>query len=343
MSYQPPLADMLFALRHQADIRSPIYPDLADGAAEAMLEEAARMAAGVLAPLDVIGDRHGATLRDGVVSTAPGWADAYRLWCESGWNGLSASPDEGGSGLPTLLQAACAEMWSSANMALGLCPLLTASAVALLEKHASPEIKARYLGALVAGTTTATMNLTEPQAGSDVGALRTKAHARGDGTYAVAGTKIYITYGDHDMTANIVHLVLARLPDAPAGNRGISLFLVPKVLEDGTRNDVRCAGLEHKLGIHGSPTCTMIYGDAGGAVGWLVGRENEGLACMFTMMNHARLNVALQGVGIAERATQLATAYAAWPQAGARHWQQRGQPPSSRTPTYAGCWQRCGR
>ena len=310
MSYRAPLADIMFALRHQTNIDSSLYPDLAEGTAEAMLAEAAKIAGAVLAPLNAVGDRRGASWHDGAVTTPPGWADAYRTWCDGGWNGVTASSDFGGLGLPILLEAACGEMWSAANMALSLCPLLTGSAIRLLEQHASADLKARYLAALVAGTTTATMNLTEPQAGSDVGALRTKAVAREDGTYAIAGTKIYITYGEHDMTDNIVHLVLARLPDAPPGNRGISLFLVPKVLDDGRRNDVRCAGIEHKLGIHGSPTCTMIYGDAGGATGWLVGRANEGLACMFTMMNHARLNVALQGVGIAERATQLAATFA---------------------------------
>ena len=310
MSYRAPLADILFALKHQTHIDASLYPDLADGAADAMLEEAGRMAEQVWAPLNTGGDRAGATWRDGVVTTSPGWANAYKTWCDGGWNGVTASADFGGMGLPYLFDAACAELWSASNMALGLCPLLTSSAISLLEKHASAELKARYLAKLVAGTFTATMNLTEPQAGSDVGALTTKAVARGDGTYAIAGTKIYITYGEHDMTENIVHLVLARLPGAPSGNRGISLFLVPKVLEDGRRNDVRCSAIEHKLGIHGSPTCTMIYGDDGGATGWLVGAENEGLGCMFTMMNHARLNVALQGVGVADRATQLATAYA---------------------------------
>ena len=232
-----------------------------------MLREAAKIAGAVLAPLNAVGDRRGASWHDGAVTTPPGWADAYRTWCEGGWNGVTAPPPFGGMGLPILFEAACSEMWSAANMALGLCPLLTGSAIRLLEKHACADLKARYLAALVAGTTTATMNLTEPQAGSDVGALRAKAVVREDGTYAITGTKIYITYGEHDMTDNIVHLVLARLPDAPPGNRGISLFLVPKLLEDGRRNDLRCAGLEHKLGIHGSPTCTMIYGDGGGATG----------------------------------------------------------------------------
>jgi butyryl-CoA dehydrogenase len=216
----------------------------------------------------------------------------------------------GGQGLPTLVSAPCIEMWNAAAMAFGLGPLLTMGAVEAVSHHGSEELKERYLAKLVSGEWTGTMNLTEPQAGSDLAALRSRAEPAGDGTYRITGTKIFITYGEHDLTDNIVHLVLARLPDAPHGTRGISLFLVPKVLPDGSLNDLRCAGIEHKLGIHGSPTCTMAFGDNGGAIGWLIGEENRGLACMFTMMNNARLSVGLQGVAIAERAYQDAIAYA---------------------------------
>jgi butyryl-CoA dehydrogenase len=218
--------------------------------------------------------------------------------------------DYGGQGLPTLLNSACVEMWNSASMAFGIGPVLTHGAIEALVSHGSEDLKSRYLEKLISGQWTATMNLTEPQAGSDLAALRSRAEPVGDGSYRITGQKIFITYGEHDLTDNIIHLVLARLPDAPQGTRGISLFLVPKFLADGTRNDLRCHSIEHKLGIHGSPTCTMIFGDHGGAVGWLVGEENRGLNCMFTMMNNARLAVGLQGVAIAERAYQQALTYA---------------------------------
>ena len=232
-----------------------------------------------------------------------------------GWNGLTAPEEFGGQGLPVALASACWEMWQAAAMAFGVGPMLTVGAIDAMVAHASDDLKQRYLRKLVSGEWMGTMQLTEPQAGSDVGALRTRAERAGDGGYRIIGQKIFITYGEHDLTGNIVHFVLARLADAPVGNRGISLFLVPQFLPDadgkpGERNDVRCHSVEHKLGIHASPTCTMIYGDNGGATGWLVGEENRGLACMFTMMNNARLNVGLQGVGIAERATQGAMAYA---------------------------------
>ena len=223
---------------------------------------------------------------------------------------MLAAPDHGGQGLPHLLAAACTEMWNGASLAFGLCPLLTAGGIEALAAHGSDALKGRYLEKLVSGEWTATMNLTEPQAGSDLSGLRTRAEPNGDGSYRITGAKIFITYGEHDLADNIVHLVLARLKDAPAGTRGISLFLVPKVLPDGSRNDLRCSGLEHKLGIHASPTCSMAFGDRGGATGWLIGEENRGLACMFTMMNSARLNVGLQGVGVAEAATQKALDYA---------------------------------
>jgi butyryl-CoA dehydrogenase len=244
------------------------------------------------------------------VTTAPGWKEAYAAWTEAGWNALPGPVEYGGQGLPTLLNSGCVEIWNSASAAFGIGPVLTMGGIEALAAHGSDDLKARYLEKLVSGEWTATMNLTESQAGSDLSALRSRAARAGDGTYRINGEKIYITYGEHDLTDNIVHLVLARLPDAPAGTRGLSLFLVPKVLPDGTRNDLRCAGIEHKLGIHASPTCTMVFGDHGGAVGWLIGEENRGLACMFTMMNNARLAVGLQGVAVAERATQAALAYA---------------------------------
>jgi acyl-CoA dehydrogenase len=314
MTYRAPVSDIVFTMRHVAGLdralADGLYPELGADLAQAILEEAGRFANDVIAPLNREGDRHGATLKDGVVTTAPGWKEAYRAWTEAGWNALPGPAEFGGQGLPTLLNSACVEMWNAAAMAFGIGPILTMGAIEALVRHGSEDLKSRYLENLISGRWTATMNLTEPQAGSDLAALRTRAEPAGDGTYRIAGQKIFITYGEHDLTDNIVHLVLARLPDAPAGTRGISLFLVPKILPDGTRNDVRCHSIEHKLGIHASPTCTMIFGDHGGAAGWLIGEENRGLACMFTMMNNARLAVGLQGVAIAERAYQQALAYA---------------------------------
>lgn len=314
MTYRAPVPDIVFTMRHVAGldraVADGVYGDLSADLAETILEEAGRFANDVIAPLNREGDRHGATFRDGVVTTAPGWKQAYKAWTEAGWNALPGPVEHGGQGLPTLLNSACVEMWNAASMAFGIGPVLTMGAIEALSTHATDDLKSRYLDKLVSGEWTATMNLTEPQAGSDLAALRSRAEPAGDGTYRITGQKIFITYGEHDLTDNIVHLVLARLPDAPAGTRGISLFLVPKFLADGTRNDVRCHSIEHKLGIHASPTCTMIFGDNGGAVGWLVGEENRGLACMFTMMNNARLAVGLQGVAIAERAYQQALSYA---------------------------------
>ena len=319
MTYRAPLSDMMFAMLHEAGLgrglAEGLYPDLEGGTLEATLGEAAKVAETLLAPLNRVGDKEGAKLDGDVVRTAPGWPAAYRQWREGGWNAVAAPADFGGLGLPVLVNAACSEMWNSANMAFSLCPLLSGGAIDALAAHGSEVLKTRYLEKVVSGEWTGTMNLTEPQAGSDLNALRSRAERQPDGTYRIFGSKIFITYGEHDMTENIVHLVLARLPDAPAGTRGISLFLVPKFLvdEDGTlgaRNDVHCVGLEHKLGIHASPTCTLAYGDHGGAIGYLIGEENKGLACMFTMMNNARLNVGIQGVAIAERATQQALAYA---------------------------------
>ncbi len=318
MSYRAPLGDILFALKQAAGedfCEGGLYADIAGGLAEATLAEAAKFAEAQLFPLDAIGDKVGARFSEGAVTTAPGWREAYKHWKEGGWNAIQASPEHGGSGLPALLNAACTEIWNSANMAFALCPLLGHGAIEALEAHAVPVLQETYLRKVVSGEWTATMNLTEPQAGSDLALLRTRAERAADGSYRLFGQKIFITYGEHDLAENIVHLVLARLPDAPPGTRGISLFLAPKFLPDEAgaftrRNDLRCAGIEHKLGIHGSPTCTMVYGDQQGAVAWLVGEENKGLACMFTMMNNARLAVGLQGVAIAERATQKALAYA---------------------------------
>ena len=319
MTYRAPVADMIFAMRTAAGmdegIKSGLYADLADGTAQSVLEEAAKFANERIAPLNRVGDKHGTPFKDGVVTTPPGWREVYHDWVAAGWNSLPTDAEHGGQGLPLLLQAACSEMWQAASMAFALNPMLTGAAIEALIAHGTPELRRLYLEKIVTGEWTGTMNLTEPQAGSDLAALRTKAAPVGDGSYRITGQKIYITYGEHDLTDNIVHLVLARLPDAPAGTRGISLFLVPKFLVDqdggiGARNDVRCASVEHKLGIHASPTCTMIYGDEGGALGWLVGEENKGLACMFTMMNNARLNVGIQGVSIADRAYQQALLFA---------------------------------
>jgi 3-(methylthio)propanoyl-CoA dehydrogenase len=316
--YAAPIADMRFTLARVAgfDRLSALpgldqaTPDLVD----AVLAEAGRLSAGVIAPINMSGDRIGATLENGVVRTAPGFADAYRQFVDGGWNAVPFDPEHGGQGLPWAVAFAVQEMWQAANLSFGLCPLLTQGAVDLLSAHGTPEQKATYLPKLFSGEWTGTMNLTEPQAGSDVGAVRTRA-VRADGHYLIQGQKIYITYGEHDMAENIVHMVLARLPDAPPGIKGVSLFIVPKVMVGadgslGRRNDLRCVSLEHKLGIHASPTCVMAYGDDGGAVGFLVGEENRGIEYMFTMMNNARLSVGLQGVAIAERAYQQARDYA---------------------------------
>ncbi len=319
MTYRAPVEKMLFIMRHAASmydkINDGLYPDLSDGTAEAVLEEAAKFANERLALSNKAGDKQGSQFKDGHVTMPDGWRKTYQDWARSGWNGLASSPEFGGQGLPILLNAACSEMWNAANMAFALNPLLSCGAIEALLAHGTPDLQNQYLAKLISGEWTGTMNLTEPQAGSDLSALRTKAVRQEDGTYLISGTKIYITYGEHDLSENIIHLVLARLPDAPHGTRGISLFLVPKLLVNkdgslGNHNDVRCSGIEHKLGIHASPTCTMIYGDKGGAIGWLIGEENKGLACMFTMMNNARLNVGIQGVAIADRAYQQALWFA---------------------------------
>ncbi|MGB3417431.1 MAG: acyl-CoA dehydrogenase [Mesorhizobium sp.] len=322
--YRAPVEEIAFTLKHVAGLEEALeaglFGDLGSDLVDAVLGEAGRFASEEIAPLAKAGDEHGALLKDGKVTTPPGWKELYRRWVDAGWNALSGPEAYGGQALPTQLAMAAQEMWNSAAMAFGLGPMLTMGAIEALDKHATEDLKAKYLAKLVSGEWMGTMNLTEPQAGSDVGALRTRAEPAGDGTYRLFGQKIFITYGEQDFSDNIVHLVLARLPDAPAGTRGISLFLVPKFLvnDDGSlgrRNDVFCSGLERKLGIHGSPTCTMIYGDGfggaePGAVGWLIGEENKGLACMFTMMNNARLAVGIQGMALAEAATQKALAYA---------------------------------
>jgi alkylation response protein AidB-like acyl-CoA dehydrogenase len=317
MTYRAPVADIAFTLKHGAGLARTLAQggELAAADVDAILEEAGKFATDVIGPLNSVGDKFGTPFKDGAVTTPPGWKEAYRGWSAAGWNAVSAASQWGGQGLPHALNAACIEMWNGASMAFGIGPVLTMGAAEALANHGSEELKRIYLAKLVSGEWMGTMQLTEPQAGSDVGALRTKAVRSEDGSYRITGQKIFITYGEHDLTDNIIHFVLARLPDAPAGNRGISLFLVPKVLvgEDGSLrglNDARCHSIEHKLGIHGSPTCTMVYGDNSGAIGYLVGEENRGLACMFTMMNLARVAVALQGVGIAERATQQALQYA---------------------------------
>ena len=322
--YRAPVNEIAHTLKHvvgvNAAIESGKLGDLSEDLLDAILVEAGRFAAEEITPLRRVGDEKGAVWKDGVVTTAPGWKELYHRWIEGGWNALSGPVEYGGQGLPTSLAIATYEMWNSGSMAFALGPTLTMGAIEALHAHASEDLKATYLEKVVSGEWMGTMNLTEPHAGSDLAALRTRAEPQGDGTYRIFGQKIFITYGEHDMTDNIVHLVLARLPDAPAGTRGISLFLVPKFLvnEDGTpgkRNDVFCASIEHKLGIHASPTCTMIFGDGtvegteAGAIGWLIGEENKGLACMFTMMNNARLAVGIQGVAIAEAAYQQALAY----------------------------------
>ena len=275
---------------------------------EAVLAEAARVAEGLIAPLDAPGDQIGATWRDGEVSVPPGFAEAHRAFAEGGWIGMAAGEEHGGQGLPHTLTYAAHEAFTSASMAFCLCPMLTYDAVLLLEAHGSPEQRARFVPKLIAGDWTGTMCLTEPQSGSDLGGIRTRAVPDGQGGYKISGTKIYITYGEHGMTENILHMVLARLPDAPAGSAGISLFAVPKLRADGGRNGVHCQAIEKKMGIHASPTCVMAFEDA---VGEMVGQPNKGLACMFAMMNGARIGVAMQGVALAERAFRRAAAYAA--------------------------------
>jgi alkylation response protein AidB-like acyl-CoA dehydrogenase len=310
MSYRAPVADMRFALEACADLWSlqSQFPDLDSELMEAILDGAGSLAADTLAPLNRSGDQAGVSLRDGVVTTAPGFKQAYAGFKDAGWQGLAADPAYGGQGLPRALALAVFETIHAANMSFGLLPMLTLGAIEAIEQHGAPDQKQLYLAKLVSGEWTGTMNLTEPQAGSDLGALNTKAAPQPDGSYAITGQKIFITWGEHDLASNIIHLVLARIEGAPAGSKGISMFIVPKFRDaDGSRNAVRCIGVEAKMGIHASPTCALAFERA---TGWLIGEENRGLAAMFTMMNAARLNVGMEGVAVAEAAYQKALAYA---------------------------------
>ncbi|WP_291215261.1 acyl-CoA dehydrogenase family protein, partial [Hydrogenophaga sp.] len=300
MSYTAPLKDMLFTIEHLARIdqvaQMPGFEDAGLETAQAVLEECAKLNEGVIAPLNWEGDKYPSSFHDGKVTTTPGFKEAFKQYAEGGWQGLQHPADFGGQGLPKTIGAACGEILNSANMSFALCPLLTDGAIEALLTAGSDELKATYLEKLVSGQWTGTMNLTEPQAGSDLAAVRSRAEPQPDGTYKVFGTKIYITYGEHDMAENIVHLVLARVTGAPEGVKGISLFVVPKFMvgKDGSlgaRNDVHCVSIEHKMGIKASPTAVLQYGDHGGAVGYLVGQENRGLEYMFIMMNAARYAV----------------------------------------------------
>ena len=316
--YEAPLADMRFVLSELAGLAEiaalPGHEEATPDLVDAVLEEAGRFGAEVLAPLNQVGDTEGCVLENGVVRTPSGFRDAYARFVEGGWNGVPLDPDYGGQGLPWLVSTAVSEIWNAANLSFALCPMLTQGAVELLSAHGSPEQKALYLPKLVKGTWNGTMNLTEPQAGSDLARLGSRA-VRDNGLYRISGQKIFITYGEHDFTENIIHMVLARTPDAPPGIKGVSLFIVPKFLVNadgslGPRNDVRCVSIEHKLGINASPTAVLSFGDDAGAVGYLVGQENQGIQCMFSMMNNARLGVGLEGVAVGERAYQQARAYA---------------------------------
>ncbi|UJB67089.1 acyl-CoA dehydrogenase [Acidovorax sp. YS12] len=319
MSYTAPVKDMLFAIEHLARIdqvaQIPGFEDAGLETAAAVLEECAKFNEGVVAPLNVEGDRNPSAWKDGQVTTTPGFKQAYRQFAEGGWQGLQHPADFGGQGLPKTIGAACGEMINSANLSFALCPLLTDGAIEALLTAGSDALKATYLEKLISGEWTGTMNLTEPQAGSDLSLVRTKADPQPDGTYRIFGTKIFITYGEHDMADNIVHLVLARVAGAPEGVKGISLFVCPKFMVHadgslGARNDVHCVSIEHKLGIKASPTAVLQFGDHGGAIGYLVGEENRGLEYMFIMMNAARYGVGVQGIAVAERAYQQAVQYA---------------------------------
>ena len=319
MSYTAPLKDMLFNIRHLADIdavaRMPGFEDAGFDTAQAVLEEAAKFNQDVLAPLNWEGDKNPSSFKDGEVTTTPGFKEAFKQFAEAGWQGLQHPVDFGGQGLPKTIGAACIEMCNSANLSFALCPLLSDGAIEALLTAGSDELKSVYLEKLVSGAWTGTMNLTEPQAGSDLAMVRSRAEPQADASYKVFGTKIFITYGEHDMAENIVHLVLARVTGAPEGVKGISLFVVPKFLVNadgslGPRNDVHCVSIEHKLGIKASPTAVLQYGDKGGAVGFIVGEENRGLEYMFIMMNAARYAVGMQGIAVAERAYQKAVQFA---------------------------------
>src|SRR3954449_9916708 len=309
-TYQAPLKDIKFVLHELAGLaevaKLPDYEEASPDTVDAILEEAAKFATGVLDPINYSGDQEGSKWADGAVRTPKGFREAYRQFCDGGWNALPFEAQWGGQGLPRLVSTPVQEMWKSSNMSFSLCPLLTQGAIEALLLRGSDELKQRYLPKMVEGRWTGTMNLTEPQAGSDLSLVRTKAERKGD-HYLISGQKIFITYGEHDMSENIVHLVLARTPEAPEGVKGISLFVVPKFLEDGKRNTAKCASIEHKLGIHASPTAVMVYDKA---IGYVVGEENRGLEYMFIMMNAARFAVGLEGVAVAETAYQKAVAYA---------------------------------
>ena len=314
MSYVAPIKDMLFCMKELAAIdevaKLPGFEEAGLDTAQAVLEECAKLNQDVIAPLNWEGDKYPSSWHDGKVTTTPGFKEAFRQFGEGGWQGLQHPTDFGGQGLPKTIGAACIEMLNSANMSFALCPLLTDGAIEALLTAGTPEQQATFIPKMVSGEWTGTMNLTEPQAGSDLALVRTRAEPQPDGSYRLFGTKIFITYGEHDMAENIVHLVLARVAGAPEGVKGISLFICPKVLADGARNDVHCVSIEHKLGIKASPTAVLQYGDHGGAVAYLVGQENRGLEYMFVMMNAARYGVGLQGIALAERAYQQAAAYA---------------------------------
>ncbi len=319
MSYTAPLKDMLFVMNELAGLEAisqlPGCEDATPETAEAVLEENAKFCSEVIAPLNWTGDCEPSSWHDGQVKTTPGFKEAFRAFGESGWQGVQHPTDYGGQGLPKLLATPCIEMLNSANLSFALCPLLTDGAIEALMTAGSQDQKDLYLEKLISGQWTGTMNLTEPQAGSDLALVRSRAEPQGDGTFKIFGTKIYITYGEHDMAENIIHLVLARTPGAPEGVKGISLFIVPKFMVNadgslGERNDVHCVSIEHKLGIKASPTAVLQYGDHGGAIGYLVGEENRGLEYMFIMMNAARFAVGMQGISVAERAYQKAVSYA---------------------------------
>ena len=316
--YNAPTRDMAFVMKELGLLAKvaalPGFEEATEETVDAILEEAGKVASEVIAPINYSGDKEGVAFENGVVRTPEGFPEAYGAFVEGGWSTLAFDPDYGGQGLPWLVATAVQEMWKSANLAWSHCTMLTQGSVELLQEHGTEAQKATYLGKLISGEWTGTMNLTEPDAGSDVGALKCKAEPNGD-HYLIRGQKIFITYGEHDMAENIVHMVLARTPEAPPGARGISLFLVPKHLVNkdgslGPHNDLRCVSVEEKLGIHASPTCVLAFGDNEGAVGTLIGEENQGLRAMFTMMNNARLSVGLEGVAIAERAYQKARDYA---------------------------------
>lgn len=335
--YSAPVKDMRFVLDNIAGLddlsKLDGFAHVEGDVVDAILEEASKFAGNVLSPLNKPGDLTGSHVKDGVVTTPPGWKEAYQGFVEGGWNGISAPEEYDGGGLPQAVTMATLEMWNAANLSFALCPLLTQGAIESIRAHGTKEQQDKYLKKLVSGEWAATMNLTESQAGSDVGALRSKAEPAADGSWRISGQKIFITYGDHEMSENIIHLVLARTPDAPAGTRGISLFIVPKYLvnDDGTlgaRNDLKCVSLEEKIGIHASPTAVMSYGDNGNCVGYLLGEENKGMACMFTMMNSARLGVGVQGLAVAERAYQQAVEYAR----DRRQGQAPGMPKGEMTP-----------